>query len=157
MPSNYLRIGLISAILPHARIIHCRRQPADTCFSCYSQKFNRGQSFSYDLHDLGHYYRLYARLMEHWHSVLPGKILDVDYERLVADTETEARRLVGHCGLSWDPACLQFHKDRSPVSTARTPGAARAASTSSRTISPCATGERNTNPCAAPAILTSSV
>ncbi len=118
MPSNFLRIGLISVILPHARIIHCRREPADTCLSCYAQKFNRGQAFSYDLRDLGHYYRLYLQLMEHWRAVLPGHVLDVDYEKLVADPEAEARRMVEFCGLPWDPSCLEFHKDRSPVRTA---------------------------------------
>ena len=118
MPSNFLRIGLISVALPNARIIHCSRDPADTCLSCYAQKFGRGQSFSYDLRDLGQYYRLYMRLMEHWRSVLPGRVLDIDYETLVANPEEEARRLVEHCGLSWDPACLRFYDGRSPVRTA---------------------------------------
>ena len=118
MPSNFLRIGLISVILPNARIIHCRREPADTCLSCYAQKFNRGQAFSYDLRDLGRYYRLYAQLMEHWRAVIPSHVLDVDYEKLVTDPEAEARRMVEYCGVPWDPNCLEFHKDRSPVRTA---------------------------------------
>lgn len=118
MPSNFLRIGLISLILPNARIIHCRRDPADTCLSCYKQLFGRGQSFSYDLQDLGRYYVLYLGLMDHWRRVLPGRVYDVDYESLVAEPEDQIRRLLDHCGMPWDPACLRFHADRSPVHTA---------------------------------------
>ena len=118
MPSNFLRIGLISLILPNARIIHCRRDPADTCLSCYKQLFGRGQSFSYDLQDIGRHYKLYLELMDHWRSVLPGRVYDVDYESLVAEPEDQIRRLLDHCGMPWDPACLRFHADRSPVHTA---------------------------------------
>ena len=118
MPSNFLRVGLIGIILPNARIIHCRRDPADTCLSCYGQYFRRGQAFAYDLRALGHYYGLYAQLMDHWHAVLPGRILDVDYEALVADPEVQTRRLLKHCGLSWDRQCLQFHASPAPVRTA---------------------------------------
>lgn len=118
MPSNFLRLGLISVLLPNARIIHCRRNPADTCLSCYAQLFDRGQSFSYELRDLGRYYRLYRRLMDHWRRVLPGRLLEVDYEDLVSETERETRRLIAYSGLPWDPECLNFHRRRGPVQTA---------------------------------------
>ncbi|MEE8270756.1 MAG: sulfotransferase [Alphaproteobacteria bacterium] len=118
MPSNFLRIGLIAAILPNARIIHCRRDPADTCLSCYQQQFGGGQAFSYDLDDLGRYYRLYRGLIEHWRRVLPGRVLEIDYEDVVADAGGAARRLIAHCDLPWDAACLRFHDSARPVRTA---------------------------------------
>ncbi len=102
LPGNFLHIGLIRMILPNARIIHTMRDPVDTCASCYSKLFTSGVYFSYDLGELGRYYRLYSQLMNHWRSVLPpGDILDVSYEQVVDDLEGQARRLVDYCGLPW--------------------------------------------------------
>jgi len=119
MPYNFLYLGLIRLILPRARIIHTERHPADTCFSCFSKLFPGGQAYSYDLGELGRYYRGYRALMAHWRSVLPAEaILDVRYEAVVDDLEGQARRLVAYCGLPWDDRCLDFHRNRRPVRTA---------------------------------------
>jgi tetratricopeptide (TPR) repeat protein len=119
MPSNFRLIGLIRLILPHARIIHCRRDPLDTCFSCYTRKFSRGQAFTYDLRELGLYYRGYAGLMDHWRAVVPSdRLLEVAYEDVVENLEDEARRLIAFCGLDWDEACLSFHRTTRQVRTA---------------------------------------
>ena len=90
----------------------------DTCFSAFKQYFAQGQSFSYDLEDLGRYYRVYLQLMDHWQKVLPGKVLCVQYEQLVRDTEAQVRRLLDHCRLPFEPGCLRFHETRRPVRTA---------------------------------------
>jgi tetratricopeptide (TPR) repeat protein len=119
LPENFLRIGLLRLILPNARIIHTMRDPIDTCVSCYSKLFTSGQHFSYDLGELGRYYRRYGDLMTHWRSVLtPGAMLDVAYEDLVDDLEGQARRMVAYCGLPWDDRCLSFHRTIRPVKTA---------------------------------------
>jgi tetratricopeptide (TPR) repeat protein len=119
MPGNFLFVGLIRLILPNARIIHTMRDPVDTCLSCYSKLFTGAQSYTYDLAELGRYYRAYRRLMAHWRAVLPADIfLDVEYEALVDDHEAQARRIVAHCGLDWDPACLEFYRTSRPVHTA---------------------------------------
>jgi tetratricopeptide (TPR) repeat protein len=120
MPSNFYYVGLIRLALPNARIIHTRRDPLDTCLSCFSKLFVGGaQPFSYDLGELGRYWRQYDALMAHWREVLPeGAMLEVQYEDLVADLETHARRLVAHCGLDWNDACLSFHETRRAVRTA---------------------------------------
>jgi tetratricopeptide (TPR) repeat protein len=119
MPSNFCYAGLIHLILPYARIIHCLRDSVATCLSCYGLLFKEGIEFSYDLEDLGRFYRLYEGLMAHWREVLPeGRILEVRYEDVVADLETQARRIVEHCGLEWDEACLAFHATDRPVKTA---------------------------------------
>ncbi len=118
MPANFLRLGLIHLMLPNAAIIHCRRDAMDTCYSCFSLLFSDGQHFAYDLAELGQYYRQYDALMQHWHQVLPGRILDVHYEDVVNDLEASARRLVAHCGLQWDDRCLDFHKTERAVRTA---------------------------------------
>lgn len=119
LPGNFLRIGLIHLILPHARIIHTMRDPADTCLSCYSKLFTSGQHFSYEMGELGRYYRRYSELMNHWRSVLPQDvILDVSYENVVNDLEGQARRLIAYCGLPWDDRCVDFHKAERPVLTA---------------------------------------
>jgi tetratricopeptide (TPR) repeat protein len=116
---NFHYIGLIHLALPHARIIHTRRDPIDTCLSCFSTLFTASQPFSYDLAELGRYYRAYEALMQHWRNVLPnGVMLEVQYEQVVDDLEGQARRLVAHCGLDWDDACLAFHKTQRPVRTA---------------------------------------
>jgi tetratricopeptide (TPR) repeat protein len=119
MPANFRFVPLIHLALPNARIIHTHRDPVDTCLSCFSQLFNEKQPFTYDLGELGRYYRAYQTLMEHWHRALPdGVILDVRYEELVTDFETQVRRIVAHCGLEWDDACLSFYETRRPVKTA---------------------------------------
>jgi hypothetical protein len=119
MPGNFLFVGLIRLILPNAQIIHVRRDPVDTCLSCYSKLFTGDQPFSYDLAELGRYHRAYQRLMAHWLAVLPADVLlEVEYEALVKDFEPQARRIVAHCGLPWDPACLEFYKTSRPVHTA---------------------------------------
>jgi len=119
MPANFLCIGLIRLMLPNAKIVHVKRNPVDTCLSGYSRLFNRGQLQSYDLTELGRYYRGYARLMDHWRAVLPaGAMLEVQYEDLVADNETQARRLIEYCGLEWDDACLEFFANERSIRTA---------------------------------------
>ncbi|MBS0408533.1 MAG: sulfotransferase [Proteobacteria bacterium] len=112
-------LGLIHLILPNAPIIHVRRDPRDMAFSCYALLFSDGQQWTYDLDELAAHYRAQEALMAHWKAVLPpGRILEVSYEALVADVETEARRIVAHCGLAWDDACLAFHRSRRPVRSA---------------------------------------
>jgi tetratricopeptide (TPR) repeat protein len=118
LPHNFLYIGLISLMFPNAKIIHLKRDPMAICFSCYKKRFNSGHDYSYDLQDLGNYYLGYQDLMNHWYSVLPGRIYTVEYEKLTSDFETETRRLIDHCGLEWDDACLQFHKSKRAVRTA---------------------------------------
>ena len=119
MPSNFVHIGLIRLILPNARIIHTKRDPVDTCVSCFSKLFTTGQYFSYDLIEVGRYYQFYSELMTHWRSVLPpDAILDVAYEDVIDDIERQARRLIDHCGLTWDDRCLDFHKNTRAVATA---------------------------------------
>ena len=119
MPSNFRLVGVIHLALPNARIIHTCRDPVDTCLSCFSTLFVGDQPFAWDLAELGRYYRAYRRLMDHWRRVLPQEVmLDVHYEELVADFEPQARRIVAHCGLEWDEACLAFDKAARPVRTA---------------------------------------
>ncbi len=118
MPNNFLHVGLIHLILPNAKIIDARRHPMASCFSCYTQHFARGQSFTYGLANIGRYYRDYVELMDHWDQVLPGKVLRVQYEDVVADTEAQVRRMLDHCGLSFEKNCLQFHETERPVQTA---------------------------------------
>jgi hypothetical protein len=119
LPGNFLNIGLIRLFLPNARIIHTMRQPVDTCVSCYSKLFTDGHHYTYDLGELGRFYRGYSSLMAHWRSALPpGAMLDVAYEDVVDDLEGQARRLIDYCGLQWDERCLSFHETRRPVRTA---------------------------------------
>ncbi len=119
MPSNYYYAGLIHLALPNAKIVHCVRDPVDTCLSCFSKLFSDEQVHTYDPGELGRYYKRYERLMAHWRRVLPaGAMLDMRYEEVVADLETQARRLVAYCGLPWDDRCLAFHETKRPVRTA---------------------------------------
>ena len=119
MPDNHMFVGLIHLILPKARIIHLRRDPLDTCLSCFSQHFANEINYSYDLRELGRYHRMYLDLMEHWRRVLPaGAMLEVQYESVVEDIETQARRILDYCGLPWDPRCIAFHETHRPVKTA---------------------------------------
>ncbi len=119
MTVNFLFVGLIHLVLPNATIIHAVRDPVDTCLSCFSMHFTRGHEHTYDLAELGRYYRHYRQLMAHWHGVLPpGRIMDVHYEELVGDLEGVARRIVSHCGLAWDAHCLDFYRNERPIRTA---------------------------------------
>ena len=120
LPNNFSHVGLIHAILPNATIVDARRHPMDACFSTFRQHFASGQTFSYDLGDLGRYYRCYLALMDHWDAVLPGKVLHVQYEELVRDPQANIRRLLEHCGLPFEPACLSHHETARAV---RTPSA----------------------------------
>jgi len=119
MPGNFSLAGLIRLALPNARIIHACRDPRDTAFSCFSLLFSGALEFTYDLAELGRYYRAYLKLMAHWREVLPeGIMLEVQYEDVVRDVESQARRIIAHCGLEWDDACLSFYKTERSVRTA---------------------------------------
>ncbi len=118
-PFNFLCVGLIHLVFPCASIIHCRRNPIDTCLSVFSTYFGRRSDFSTDRDDLVFYYRQYSRLMAHWRAIVPPeRFIEVDYEALVADPETVSRRLVAVCGVSWDPACLQPERNKRVVRSA---------------------------------------
>lgn len=118
MPNNFAHAGLIHLILPNAKIVDVRRHPMACGFSLYKQHFARGQGFSYDLDDIGRYYTDYVRLMAHFDAVLPGRIHRIIYEELMVDFEGEVRRLLAHCGLPFEEACLRFHENARPVRTA---------------------------------------
>ncbi len=120
MPANYRYAGLIHLALPEAKIVHVVRDPLDTCFSCFTEYFPAEDlAWSFDLAQIGRYYRAYLRLMEHWRSVLPpGALLEVRYEDLVTDPQTQARRIVEHCKLPWDERCLAYYDDPRPVQSA---------------------------------------
>lgn len=118
LPLNYLYCGLIARALPQARIIHVTRGPMATCYSVYKVLFDRGYPFSYDLGELADYYLGYRRLMAHWYAALPGRIIDVNYERLVTDAASEGQRLFEALALPWQPQCLDFYKNPGPVATA---------------------------------------
>ncbi len=117
MPGNFRHIGLIALLFPQARIIHCRRHPIDVCLSCYFQDF-RSQPFSYDLADIGQYYREYERLMGHWSEVVMLPVMEVRYEDLIADVEKVGRQIIDFCGIGWDDACLTPHRNDRPITTA---------------------------------------
>lgn len=117
-PNNFVFAGLIKLAMPNARIINARRHPLDSCLGTYKQLFASGQPFSYDLTELGEYYLQYQRIMDHWQRVLPGFVLDVHYENVVADLETEVRRLLEFCGLPFEESCLRFHETERAVKTA---------------------------------------
>lgn len=117
LPHNFIYLGVIQTLLPNARVIHIRRNPLDTCLSCYLQDFSSGHAYAYDLTHLGHYYRAYVRLMDHWRMTLRIPLLEIDYEQIVADLEGEARKLIEFCGLPWHGQCLRFHETQRTVST----------------------------------------
>ncbi len=118
LPNNWLHVGLIQLILPNATIIDARRHPLGCCLSGFKQHFARGQAFTYDLADIGRYYRDYVATMAHYDAVLPGRVHRVIYERMVADTEGEVRRLLAHAGLPFEDACLAFWTNDRAVRTA---------------------------------------
>lgn len=118
MPFNFEHVGLIHKILPDAVIIDIRRNPLDCGFSLYRQYFARGTGFSYDLGHIGHYYNGYLAIMDHWERVLPGRVLRVQYEELVRAPEAEIGRILGHVGVAFEPACLDFHQTARAVRTA---------------------------------------
>jgi tetratricopeptide (TPR) repeat protein len=117
MPFNFVHLGLVAVLFPDARIIHCRRDPLDTCTSCHFTTFNNNLQFASDLRTLGRYYLDYRRLMDHWKAVLTTPILEVDYEALVTDTEPAIRRLVEFCRVDWEPGCAQFYQTERGIRT----------------------------------------
>ena len=117
MPNNFRHIALIHLILPNASIIDARRHSMSCCFSGFKQLFGEGQQFSYDLDDIGHYYRSYVEIMDHWDKELPGRILRVQYEDVIADLETQVRRILDYCGLPFEQACIDFHRNKRAVRT----------------------------------------
>ena len=119
MPANFTLAGMIRLILPDARIIHCRRDPVDTCLSCYTKLFAGQQDFAYNLTELGRFHRAYQGLMAQWREILPAShFLEVDYEAVVYNVEAEARRMLDFLGLPWDESVLRFHETKRPVRTA---------------------------------------
>ncbi len=118
LPNNFSHVGLVRLILPNAKFINARRHPFDSCLGGYKQLFGKGQDFTYDMMELAAYYRQYHQTMRHWHTVLPGKVLDVHYEDTVTDLETQVRRILAHCGLPFEEACVRFHETRRAVKTA---------------------------------------
>jgi len=117
MPNNFRHVGLIHLMLPNAKIIDIRREPMACCVSNLKQFFARGQEFCYGIEEIASYYRTYLELMRHWNRVLPGRVLRVSYEDLVEDLEASVRRILAHCGLAFDPACLEFHRSRRAINT----------------------------------------
>ncbi|HEY9841111.1 MAG TPA: sulfotransferase, partial [Candidatus Obscuribacterales bacterium] len=117
MPANFRYLGLIQLLFPDAAVIHCQRHPLDVCLSCYSQPFSF-LAYTRSLDDLGLYYQQYQRLMAHWRTVLRLPLLELRYEDLVQQPEATVRRLLDHCGLDWNPRCLDFHTNTRPVRTA---------------------------------------
>jgi len=118
MPNNFRHIALIKLVLPNAKIIDARRHPMACCFSGFKQHFAEGQEFTYGLAQVGQYYRDYVDLMDHWDAVLPGQILRVQYEDVVADTQNQVRRVLDYLGLPFEQACVDFHQTKRSVRTA---------------------------------------
>ncbi|MCA9312621.1 MAG: sulfotransferase, partial [Phycisphaerales bacterium] len=110
MPTNFLHLGLISCMFPAARVVHCRRDPVDTCLSCWMQHFAGSHPYASDLTHVGLFWNEYQRVMQHWMDVLPNPILEIDYEAVVEQQEEESRRLVDFVGLPWSDSCLHFHE-----------------------------------------------
>ncbi len=117
MPTNFIELGLIRLLFPRAAIIHCRRDPLDTCLSNFCQNFEEGNEFSFDLKGLGFYYRKYKKLMEFWQETLTGPMLEMEYEKLVKNPEYESKRLINFLGLPWEENCLSFFKTKRAVHT----------------------------------------
>ncbi len=117
-PNNFVHIGILRLAIPNAKIINAMRHPLDSCFGSFKQLFASGQPFTYDLVDVGEYYLQYRRLMGHWREVAPGFVLDVQYDQVVADLETNVRRILEFCGLPFEDACLRFHETERAIKTA---------------------------------------
>jgi len=117
-PTNFLYIGLIAKALRGAPIVHVRRHPVDSCLAMYRALFRMGYPFSYDLDELAEYYIAYDALMKHWRTLFPEIILDVSYEELVENQERVSKEIIAHCGLAWEPGCLEFDRNEAPVATA---------------------------------------
>jgi len=117
LPHNFLRVGLIAAVMPNAKIVLCERNPMDNCLSIYQHFFGKSHGYTADLSELGHYYRLYQDLMDWWGEILPGHMHRVSYEKLVSETESQVRQLLEYCGLPFHENCLSFHKTRRQVKT----------------------------------------
>lgn len=117
-PANYLYVGLLQRALPKAPMIHLTRHPIDSCLAMYRTLFRMGYPFSYDLNDLADYYIAYHGLIEHWRQLYPDTLLGVSYEELVDDQLGVSQRIIEHCGLQWEPACLEFDSNAAPVATA---------------------------------------
>ncbi len=118
MPNNFMHIGFIKSILPHAKIVDARRHPMAGCFSCFKQLFAKGQNFTYSLNDIGNYYCDYYEIMDHWNTVMPQAVYRVYYEKMITDTETQVRQLLEYCGLPFEEECLNFYKNERAVRTA---------------------------------------
>jgi tetratricopeptide (TPR) repeat protein len=118
MPNNFPAVGFIHLIFPNAKIIDARRHPLDACVGCYRQLFAKGQSFTYDLTDIGEYFLQYQRMMDHWHEVLPGRVLTVQHEEVVHDLDTQVRRILDYCELPFEDACLNYYETDRPIRTA---------------------------------------
>jgi predicted Zn-dependent protease len=118
LPNNFRHLSLIHLMLPNATIIDARREPMACCFSNFKQLFASGQQFTYSIEDIAGYYRMYVRLMDHWDEALPGRVLRVQHEDVIDDLEASVRRILEHCGLEFEPACVEFHKNERRVHTA---------------------------------------
>ncbi len=118
MPNNFAHVGWIKMILPNAKIINTRRHPLDSCLGAYKQLFAKGQNFTYDKFELAQFYCDYVDIMQHWHSVLPGEILDVHYEDTVTDLESQVRRVLQFCGLEFEEQCIRYWETKRAVKTA---------------------------------------
>jgi tetratricopeptide (TPR) repeat protein len=118
LPNNFVHVGFLRLALPNAKIINAKRHPLDSCLGSFKQLFARGQPFTYDQFELAEFYLEYQRLMDHWHAVLPGAVLDVQYEDVVDDLETQVRRILEYCELPWNDACLRFYETDRAVKTA---------------------------------------
>ena len=118
MPNNFVHIGLIKLILPKAKIIDARRNPMDTCFSCFKQYFAKGQHFTYDLDDIARYYKDYVRLMDYWKQLFPEEIFTINYEQVIDNPNDRIRDLLEFCNVKFEDSCINFHKSKRPVKTA---------------------------------------
>ncbi len=118
LPNNFAHIGFFNLIFPNGKVINAKRHPLDSCLGSFKQMFARGQPFTYEPFELAEFYMEYQRLMDHWHEVLPGKVLDVQYEDVVDDLETQVRRILEYCELPWNDACLRFYENERAVKTA---------------------------------------
>ena len=117
-PLNFWHLGFITLLFPNARIIHCKRHPLDVGLSNYFQRFKLVYNYSFDLSNIGHYYRGYASLMEHWRDVLPVEMIEVTYEDMVLNSEQAVRRILGCLDLEWDERCIAPHTNPCAIETA---------------------------------------